>query len=137
VSVPFLSTVFAPLLLRVEFRDAHWSISRAGAWGWVVAAVASDLLVQQVFGAPTWLTRLASLVTLLIGFLPPRLVHALAGLYVAQAAVSALLTWLMTAAGTPAGVTLFAGGMLALWCWAAMVLLVLRYIRTPKASFLS
>lgn len=135
MSVPLLSTLLAPPLLRVEYRDAHWSISRAGAWAWVVAAVASDLLVQQVFGTPTWLTRLASLLTLLIGFLPTRLVHALAGLYVTQAAVSALVTWLLTVADVPAGVILLAGGAWALWCWAAMVLLVLRYIRTPKASF--
>ena len=137
MSVPLLSTLVAPPLLRVEYRHAHWNISRAGAWAWVVAAVACDLLVQQVFGTPTWLTRLASLLTLLIGFLPTRLVHALAGLYVAQAALSALLTWLLTAAGVSGGITLIAGAAWALWCWAAMVLLVLRYIRTPKASFIS
>jgi hypothetical protein len=135
MSIPVLSTIVAPLVLQVEFRDRHWAISKVGAWAWLVAAVASDLLVQFLFGNLTWLTGLVSLVTLSFGMFPSRWVHMAAGLYTGQALVSAVLAFGLTRAGAPHLAISIACYLWAAWCFFAQVLLSLRYLRTPKSSF--
>lgn len=133
--IPVLSTIFAPLVLRVEFRDPHWAVSKAGAWAWLAAAIASDLLVQYLVGNLTWLTGLVSLVTLSFGVFPSRWVHMAAGLYTGQALVSGVLALGLTRAGAPQLAVSILCWLWATWCLIAQVLLSLRYFRTPKSSF--
>ncbi|MEX3984180.1 hypothetical protein AB4Y45_35075 [Paraburkholderia sp. EG287A] len=135
MSIPLLTTLVSPLVLRVEYRDKYWGISRAGCWAWLIAAVGSDLLVQWVTGNLTWLTGVASLLTLSFCKFPVRWLHAAAGLCTGQALVSGVLALGLTHAGAPLYVVAIACYLWAAWCLVAQVLLTLRYIRTPKASF--
>lgn len=135
MNVPILSTVVKPLILRVEFRDRYWGISRAGCWAWLVAAVASDLVAQWAVGNLTWLTGIVSLLTLSFGVLPSRWVHVAAGLCTGQALVSGLLSVGLTRAGAPHLAVAIVCYLWAAWCLVAQIMLSLRYFRTPKASF--
>lgn len=122
-----------PLLLKVEFRDAYWNISRTHARCWIAGAMAADLLAQWLVGKPNPLTILASLLTIAIFWaVPARLAGAVGGLYIMQALVSIAV---VTLAATSASSIVVAGAayLWSGWCLLALVLVVLRYIRTPKA----
>ena len=135
MSVPILTTLVSPLALRVEYRDKYWGISRAGCLVWLSAAVCSDLLVQWAVGNLNWLTGVASLLTLSFFRFPVRWLHAAAGLCTGQALVSGMLSLGLTHAGAPHLAVAIACYLWAAWCLFAQVVLTLRYIRTPKASF--
>lgn len=122
-----------PLLLKVDFRDSYWNISRAHARCWVGAAMAADLLAQGLVGRPNLLTILASMLTIAVLWaVPARLAGAVAGLYVTQALVSIVAV----AAAATSGSALVVSGAAYLWsgwCLLALVQVVLLYLRTPKA----
>lgn len=125
--------LFEPLTLRVCFKDPYWNISPTSARCWIVGAIGADLLAQALVGAPTLFSVLASLLTILVFWaVPRRLAGAAGGLYIAQALVSILVVSLAATSGSK---LLVAGAAYAwsTWCLVALVVLVLRYIRTPKA----
>jgi len=127
-----LITILDPIRLRVEFRDPRWNVSKPAAWAWLGLAVAADLFAQAVAGTPNWITVVASLLTLTLGFMPRRWVMAVSGLYVGQALVSLALVWALSALGLPHAVIVGAGVVWAVWCWFALGILTLRYVRTPR-----
>ena len=128
-----LKRLIQPLTLKVCFKDGYWDISRTAARLWIGGALAADLLAQWLVGAPTVTSILASSLTLaLFWAVPARLAGAAGGLYISQALVSILV---VTAAAT-SGRRVVVGAAAYLWsawCIAALVVMVLRYIRTPKA----
>lgn len=140
--IPFVSNpmqnlfkrIFEPLTLRTDFRDMYWGISPSQARLWLAGAVTTDLAVQFVAGAPTMMTIVSSLLTLLLfWFVPSRLAGAIGGLYIGQAIGSLVV---VTAASLT-GVRMLAevaGFVWWGWCMFALVKLVLAYIRTPKAE---
>jgi hypothetical protein len=122
-----------PLTLKVCFKDQYWNISRTAARCWIAGAIGADLLAQALVGAPTLFSILGSLLTLLMFWaVPPRLAGAAGGLYLGQALTSILVVSVAAASGSKLVV---AGAAYAwsTWCLVALVVLVLRYIRTPKA----
>lgn len=132
MSSPFKRLV-QPLLLKVEFRDSYWDISRAQARCWIGGAMAADFLAQWSVGKPSVLTILASLLTIAVFWAAPaRLAGAVGGLYITQALVSIAV---VTAAATSGSSLVVAGAayLWSGWCLLALVQVVLRYIRTPKA----
>lgn len=127
-----LKRLFQPLTLKVCFKDGYWDIGRVQARCWVGGALAADLLAQGLVGKPSMATILASILTMaLFWAVPPRLAGAAAGLYITQALVSIAVVMLAAASGS-SRVVGAAAYLWSAWCLAALVILVLRYIRTPK-----
>ena len=128
-----LKRLVQPLTLKVCFKDQYWNISRAHARSWVVGAFGADMLAQWLVGAPTIYSILASLLTIVLFWAAPvRLAGAAGGLYVAQALASILVVSVTAASGSKLLVSTAAYAW-STWCMVALVVLVLRYIRTPKA----
>ena len=130
--LPF-KRLFQPLLLRVCFKHPYWDIGRAQARCWIVGALVTDLLAQWLVGVPSVTSILASLLTVaLFWAAPARLAGAVGGLYVTQALVSVLVVTVAATSGSRLVVGA-AAYLWSAWCMAALIVLVLRYIRTPKA----
>lgn len=95
--------------------------------------MAADLLAQWLVGMPTPMSLLASLLTIAIFWaVPPRLAGAVAGLYITQALVSIAVVTAAATSGSALVVSV-AAYLWSGWCLLALVQVVLRYIRTPKA----
>jgi len=131
-----LKRFIEPLTLRVDFRNPFWYVTPLQARLWVAGAVAADLAVQFVAGAPTLMTVVSSFLTLLLfWFVPARLAGAIGGLYIGQAIGSLVV---VTAASL-SGVRLLpevVGFAWWGWCMFSLAKMVLVYIRTPKAEML-
>lgn len=133
MSIPF-KRFWQPLVLKVDFTDPYWTVTRGQARGWIGGAIAADLLAQWLVGRPTWMTILASLLTLAMFWsAPARLAGAVGGLYITQALVSILV---VTAAATSglSVVVACAAYLWSGWCLLALIHLALRYLRTPKGA---
>ena len=126
--------LLAPLVLKVDFTESFWDISVGQARGWLLGAVATDLLVQYFAGMPSILTILASCLTLGIFWsFPARLSGAVGGLYISQALGSLVVVTALAMTGYPLAADL--GALLwGAWCMFALVRLILGYIRTPKSQ---
>jgi hypothetical protein len=125
-----------PLTLRVDFKDPFWAVSPTQARLWLAGAVATDLAVQFVAGAPTLMTIASSVLTLLLfWFVPARLAGAIGGLYIGQAIGSLVVVTAASLSGVRMLVEV-AGFAWWGWCLFAMAKMVLGYIRTPKAEML-
>lgn len=123
-----------PLTLRVDFTDPYWKATPGQARGWLVGAVAADMLVQYLIGQPSLFTILASTLTILVFWaLPARLSGAVGGLYIAQAACSWLIVTVVSMYGSR-GVVDTATLVWSGWCLFALLRLLLCYMRTPKAA---
>lgn len=128
-----LKRLCQPLLLQVNFKDPYWAIPAGAARGWLLLAVCADLLAQWLVGKPSMLTVALSCSTMVLGWtLPSRLVGAIAGLYVTQAAVSVAIVKLVSLSGSPL-LTSACTVIWSVWCFLMLAQLVLLYIRTPKA----
>lgn len=127
-----IKRLYQPLMLRVDFLDPYWSISKAGSTSWLAAAVVSDQVAQYLVGKPDVLSFIASLCTLFLIFvLPPRLAGAVGGLLVSQALISILVVLAASVTGIPAVATIAPLAWSA-WCLVALIKLVTGYIQTPK-----
>lgn len=133
--VALLRTLFATLLLQIDFRDAHWQVSRGGANAWVVCAVAVDQLAQLANHQWRWFELCVALVTLMLVRAPVRLAHALGGMYTGQALVGGSVCWTLVHLGAPQWLILCLLWPLAVWGAVALALALLKYVRTPKSSF--
>ncbi|MBU9200439.1 hypothetical protein KTD31_03600 [Burkholderia multivorans] len=121
-----------PLILRVNFEEAYWEANKLEAGTWILIAIASDLLVQWLFGRQLLVSMVTAVVTaIILWFRPPRLAAAIAGMYTTQALISVLV---VKAAGFVGGwyVAELAGTVWMGWCMFAILKLILTYIRTPK-----
>lgn len=127
--------LYEPLILRVDFTEPYWVLSSSAARGWLLAAVAADLVAQYTAGTPGPLTVLASFLTLLIFWtVPARLSGAVGGLYVAQA-LGSLVVVTSVAAVTERSFDVEAAALIWWgWCTFALIRLMLAYIRTPKSK---
>lgn len=132
MQLPF-KRLLEPLTLKVCFKDQYWNISRTAARSWIAGAIGADLLAQALVGTPTLFSILGSLLTLIMFWaVPPRLAGAAGGLYLSQALASILVVSVAATSGSKLVVACAAYAW-STWCLVALVVLVLRYIRTPKA----
>jgi hypothetical protein len=128
-----LKRLVQPLTLKVCFKEAYWDITRTQARCWIGGALAADFLAQWLVGKPSAITILGSLLTLAMFWaVPARLAGAVGGLYITQALVSIGVVSVAAHSGSQFVVGA-AAYLWSAWCMAALVVLVLRYIRTPKA----
>lgn len=121
-----------PPQLKVNFQDPIWRVGKNSTWLLVGGAIAADLMAQFLVGNPGIFTIVLSLMTVGLGFLPERLAAALAGLYISQSLGSLLLVTALVLVGLPKPAVELLGSFWQLWCFVAMVSLLLRYIRTPR-----
>jgi hypothetical protein len=128
-------SLFDGLLLRIDFRDAHWQVSRGGANAWVVLAVVADQAAQLLNHQWHVYQLFVALVTLVLVKAPVRLAHALGGMYTGQALVSGTVCWSLVHLGVPQWVILCLLWPFAAWGAVAFGVAVARYVRTPKANF--
>lgn len=125
----------APAMLRVDFTHSMWQTTQAEARGWILASVLADLLALWLTGEFNWWYLGLALVTpLSIWWLPTRLALAAATLYCAQALGSIVLVTGMEALLAPKMLIQGITALWQLWCMLALVVLLVRYIRTPKAA---
>lgn len=132
----FVSPLFQPLMLTVDFRSNRWDVSRPLVVGWIVLAVLADFGAQWAVGPVDYLRVAGSFLTFLLLMLPLRLAVAAAGLYVSQALISLLLWSAVQNATAGLGwlgyvVTYGWQG----WSLLALGFLFLTYVRTPRNEF--
>lgn len=130
-----LKRLVAPVVVSTDFTDPYWNVSARVLLGWIGLVMAADLAAQWAGGVLGWWSwAMAVLTALMLASLPTRLSGALAGLSVTQALVSYGLLRLALACGLGERATEMLLWAWQGWCFVAFALLVLRYIRTPRAA---
>lgn len=127
-----IKRLIEPLILRVNFEEAYWEANKLEAGAWILIAIASDLIVQWLFGRQMLVSVVTAAVTAaVLWFRPPRLAAAIAGMYTTQALISVLVVKAAEFVGGWYAAEL-AGMLWMAWCMFAILRLILVYIRTPK-----
>lgn len=127
--------LLAPYFFRVDFRRACWLDTPVQAYLWLAGAVLSDVSAQLLVGKPSTVSLLVSLATPALWlFTPARLAGAAGNLMVVQALGSIGWAYGLSLLGAS---WWFGSSVLVVWQgWsvAALIVMVLRYIRTPKSE---
>lgn len=130
-----LTRLLFPLLLKVDFRDPRWKGSTLEARSWLLSSVFISLLAQALVGQLTAATALVILLSPLgVWWLSDRIVLTMGYLQVAIALVSLLLVFWLLLLGVPPILVQAATGVWQLWGLVVVVVLFVRYLRTPKAQ---
>lgn len=127
-----LKILTQPLSAKVNFQDSMWHVDNKTKWSLVFFAIANDLLAQIKVGEPSAVTIALSLASLWLGFLPNRLSSALSCLFIVQSQISVLIVVVLNWLGEPKISIAVASSLWQLWCFGALVRLVMNYIRTPR-----
>lgn len=121
--------------LRSNFRHHAWSVQAGEARALLVLSLFVDLLAQFWLGDPDLLTVAASaLLPICFWNLPSRLAAGAGGLLLVQATGSILVVLLTTLVGLPHFLVDAAAFTWWLYCFTALVMLFLAYLRTPKSQ---
>lgn len=133
----FLRRAVSPMLGCVDFRHPCWAVSAMESRLWLFAAVTADVLLQWFYGAGEWWLMAASAAGLVLFWpMPPRLLMA-----------TTQLTWMISLGGLLLVRALdhylsveqadWVGSAWQLWGGVALLLLLFRYLRSPKKEWRS
>lgn len=133
--ITFFRRLADPVLFRVDFTLPRWRATQVEARGWALVSLVAGLLALRLTGELTWWSAALTLLNPLgVWWLPARLACAGAFLFISQALGSLGMVLGLEAQRVPPFLIQAATAFWQVWCMAAFVVLLLRYVRTPKAA---
>lgn len=120
---------------RVDFTQPLWVADSRAARVWIgISSLAGLVALLAVGDLSVWTLILALLSPLGLWLLPARLAFAAAHLYTIQALASLALVAVLFPTPVPDLLIQLVAAFWQLWCMGALVVMILGYIRTPRAA---